>query len=137
MAIVNPMSGRTQSRQGRGGTMTDLERDIPYDARRRVGAFVQQARVERGITQQQLGAAMGVYNTAISAIELGRNSISPERYGELADLLGINRNTFGTLLLKYYNPWLYDLLYPGDHEVQVMLGQLPERVTDNRPEGSR
>jgi hypothetical protein len=32
-------------------------------------------------------------DTAVSAIELGRNSLPPERYAEMADALGADRKT--------------------------------------------
>jgi transcriptional regulator with XRE-family HTH domain len=129
MGIVKPMMGRTK----RGSTPSNLERDIAYDYRRIVGHWIQDKRLKTGLTQQALGRALGISNTAVSAIELGRNTLSPERMGELADILGVLRHEFGTFMLRYTNPWMYALIY-GEHDptLKADLQNLPERLADNR-----
>lgn len=125
-AITYPMLGRSGS--NRGGKPSDLSRDIPYDHRRMVGAYLQAARLKAGMTQEEVGRLLGNGGSSISAVELGRTAVSPERYGALADILGMSRKVWGEFLLKHYNPWLYDLIFPGDPEVEALISALPERT---------
>ncbi len=49
---------------------------------------VQAKRLERGLTQEQLGNALGLSKTRISEIEAGVFPTDPDRIWQLADALG-------------------------------------------------
>lgn len=126
-AVTKPMMGRT----ARGATASDLSQDLAYDYRRKIGAYFRELRERAEMTQGDVAKRLGVYNTAISAMELGRSTLSPERYADLADLFEVDRKTLGKFLLRYTNPWLFALLY-GEKALGDDAHRLPERVTDHR-----
>ncbi len=105
-AITKPMMNRK-----RGAIGADLDQDIAYDYRRRIGRWVRENRLRLDLTQAALGDVLGMGHTAVSALELGRSVISPERYAALADLFGLPRSEVGKFLLRYTNPWIYALIY--------------------------
>jgi transcriptional regulator with XRE-family HTH domain len=126
MPITNPLAGRQRVHKGRVD-------DIGFTNRRIVGDYIANKRMARGLTQRELGKALGMLDTSVSAIELGRNSLAPERYAEMADALGVGRKSYARLLLRYYNPWLFAMLYP-DQLPEKALGDIPERIADHREE---
>jgi transcriptional regulator with XRE-family HTH domain len=101
------------------------------DNRRIVGDYLADHRVRRGLTQLDVGRALGMRDTAVSAIELGRNSLPPERYGEMADVLGVERRAFMKFVLRYYNPWAFSMLFPKELPASE-IATLPERLNDLR-----
>ena len=104
-AFTKPMSGRGQSGD-------DLRKDL--------GQYIRDLRTKRDMTQADLAKAVGItYYTAISAIEVGRNVVPPERYLDFARALGVNPKTFAKTVLRLTNPWLYALLYEDDVEAAV------------------
>jgi transcriptional regulator with XRE-family HTH domain len=79
-----------------------------------------------------VGDTVGVWNTAISAIEIGRNSVPPERYKDFADVLGIPRKEWARFILEQTDPWLYALLFDDEKKVSHRIKTIPERVGDTR-----
>ena len=63
------------------------------------------------IPGKQLADLMDVRETAISAIETGRNTIPPERYEQLAKLLNVPAQKFTVHILRYDNPWLFKMIF--------------------------
>ena len=99
-AIVKPLAGR-------GTSTSDLKHEL--------GQYVRDCREARGMTQADLARAVGMtYYTAISAIEIGRNSVPPERYMAFAEALGVNPKTFVRNVLRLTNPWAFVLLFSND-----------------------
>ena len=128
-SFTNPMSNRrgpTHGHKGRG-------EDLGLEARRVVGDWLAERRLARGLTQADVGKALGILHTAVSAIELGRNSLPPERFKDMADCLGVNRRQFAKHVLRHYNPWMFALLFPGEMSEEAV-EMLPERLTDHRKE---
>lgn len=124
-SMSNPMGNRRLP----GGPSASGERDLSYEYRRKLGAWVREQRVKAGLTQQQLADRLGVTFTAISAVELGRNNIPPERYFGLADVLGVDRAELGKLVLRWSNPWLYACLFGlREHSLKEDLGIIPDRL---------
>ena len=104
-AITKPTSGR-----GTVGAVLKVE----------LGAYVRDLREKRGMTQADLAKAVGMtYYTAISAIEVGRNVVPPERYHAFAEALGVNPRTFGRTVLRLTNPWLFAMLYAEDPKAEI------------------
>lgn len=120
-AITNPLMGR---RLGR-------EEDMGMQNRRIIGDYIAELRRKRGLTQLEVAKSLGMRDAAVSAIELGRNSLPPERMAELADILGVNRVTFAKNVTRHYNPWLFSMLFPKELPEQALVG-LPERLVDHR-----
>ncbi|WP_428539258.1 helix-turn-helix domain-containing protein [Rhodopila sp.] len=89
--ITKPYLGRAGQVRAKGNDIDAPNRDIGHEERRKIGRYISDLREAKGMTQLELGDQLGVRNTYISAIELGRTSISPERYGQLADALGVKQ----------------------------------------------
>lgn len=121
VAITNPLMGR---RLGR-------DEDLGMENRRIVGDYIADLRRSNGLTQLDVAKALGMRDAAVSAIELGRNSLPPERMAELADVLGVNRTKFAKEITRWYNPWLFSMLYPKEMAEQALEG-LPSRLVDHR-----
>lgn len=127
MSIAYPLMGRTT----RGSSGTDLTRDIPHDYRRQSGAYLRDLRTKRGLTQQQLGEQIGVGFTAVSAIENGRVSVPPDKYELLVSALGVPRQEFGKIMLRFSNPWAYALIFGArEQALKDELAAMPSRYTD-------
>lgn len=120
-SVTNPLATR-RDEEGR---------DVGHELRHAFGRQLRKWREARGLTQLDMGKALGIRDTAWSAIELGRNSLSPERYHDAAEALGVPAAEFAQVMLRYYNPWLYGMLWPKGMP-QVMLDEIPERTRDLR-----
>lgn len=59
------------------------------DTKRRLARRVREARLERGLTQAEVGRALGLHRPAISEIEAGRRSVTGEELVELSELLAV------------------------------------------------
>jgi transcriptional regulator with XRE-family HTH domain len=127
-AITNPLMGRSRRQQGK---RLGREEDIGFENRRIVGDYVAELRRKRGLTQLEVAKSMGMRDAAVSAIELGRNSLPPERMAPWADILGVDRRQFAKHITRYYNPWLFSMLFPKEMPEEALEG-LPERLVDHR-----
>lgn len=72
-----------------------------------MGAIIRRLRVERGLSQERLGEAMGLTFQQVQKYERGANRISASRLVDLAETLGV--------------------------EVGEMFAELPKRATDQSP----
>jgi len=123
------MPAFTKPLLGRGDTSTDLKLAL--------GAYVRELRERRGMTQADLAKAVGLrFNTAVSAIEVGRNTIPPERYLDFANALGVNPRTFMRRVLQLTNPWAFALLFSDKPEdgFREVNKRLRARSRGNEPE---
>lgn len=81
--------------------------------RRRAGQWLKQKREERNLSQRQLADILGLeYYTFVSQLETGRGRIPPERYEDWANALGIKPREFVYVLMRYYDPITFSLLFP-------------------------
>lgn len=139
--ITKPLLGRSGPRNGKGsprliwqGTL-----DTTTDARSvptcRTLDCAPNAEGTRGLTQAEVAHELGVWHSAVSSWEVGRASIPPERYDEIATLYGLNRKKFATFLLRYSNPWLYAMMF-HDQEAVSDIKHIPDRIMDNRRHSS-
>lgn len=80
-----------------------------------LGAYMQGLREKAGMTQAQLAQALGfTYPSAISAIEVGRNTVPPERYLQFAEVLGVEPKVFGEEVLRLTDPWMHAILFASN-----------------------
>jgi transcriptional regulator with XRE-family HTH domain len=92
---------------GRGESTADLKLEL--------GRYIRELREKRGMTQADLARAVGMtYYTAISAIEVGRNTLPTERYLQFSQALGVAPKTFMKRVLALKDPWAYALLFEAD-----------------------
>lgn len=117
-SIKNPLSGRIR----------EDGQDIGFEYRRKVGRYLAQHRLDVDLTQEGLGHLVGMRPSAISAIELGRNPIPPERYRDFADALGLEPKAFGLFLLEWTDPWLYALIHGDAKAAKHHLDKVPDRL---------
>lgn len=106
------MPAHTKPLAGRGETTTDLKLEL--------GRYIRDLRTRRGMTQADLAKALGMtFYTAISAIEVGRNTVPPERYLDFAKALGVNPKTFMKTVLRLTNPWAFAILFTDQPEAET------------------
>jgi transcriptional regulator with XRE-family HTH domain len=91
------------------------QHDVGAEYRRVIGSWIKGLRVQADLTQKQLAELMDVRETAISAIETGRNTIPPERYEQLANLLNVPAQKFAVHILRYDNPWLFKMIFGANY----------------------
>jgi transcriptional regulator with XRE-family HTH domain len=119
------MPAFTKPLAGRGESTMDLKLEL--------GRYVRELRTKRGMTQADLAKALGMqFYTAISAIELGRNTVPPERYLDFARALGVNPKTFMRHVLRLTNPWAFAILFTDqpDAATAVVNAQIDGRSND-------
>lgn len=88
--------------------------------RRQAGRWLKQKREEAGLSQRQLADRLGLdYYTFISQLETGRGRIPPERYADWAKALDLEPRDFVFVLMRYYDPITFALLFPGEAERQA------------------
>lgn len=85
--------------------------------RRQAGRWLKQKREERNLSQRQLADLLGLeYYTFISQLETGRGRIPPERYADWAAALAMTPRDFVFVLMRYYDPITFSLLFPEETE---------------------
>jgi len=67
-----------------------------YKEYRLFGQAVRQARIDRGLTIAQLGELVGLHESSMRCIELGKQGIYLRNAIQLSNLLGINLNALFT-----------------------------------------
>lgn len=83
--------------------------------RRAAGRYLANLRKDAKLTQRRLADLVGLdYYTFISQLECGQGRLPPHLYVKYAKALGIDRQTFGREVIKFYDPWTYSTLF-GDH----------------------
>lgn len=66
--------------------MVGMEGDLQVD----VGRRVRRIRTERGISQEQLAAALGVHRTYLGGVERGERNLTLRSVERLAERLGVD-----------------------------------------------
>ena len=84
------------------------------DARTELGSWLRTLREAQGLSQRQLADMLDLdYYTFISQLETGRGKIPSARYRDWAKVLQQEPKAFMTILLRYYEPEAYEMLF-GD-----------------------
>ena len=128
--ITKPMMDRTPDDDGD---------DLAYKYRRIIGRRVRELRLKADMTQRELGDLVTIGETGISALELGRSSVSPERYEEFATIFDLDREEWGKWLLRYTDPYLYALIFglKNNPDLKADLTRLNSATRLNRKRGPR
>ena len=80
--------------------------------RKAAGRYLAGLRKDAQLTQRVLADLVGLdYYTFISQLECGAGRVPPNLYAAFADALGINRQEFGRQMVKFYDPWTYEILF--------------------------
>jgi transcriptional regulator with XRE-family HTH domain len=88
--------------------------------RRQAGRWLKQKREERNLSQRQLADLLSLdYYTFISQLETGRGRIPPERYVDWARSLGMKPRDFVYVLMRYYDPITFSILFPDAEAVDL------------------
>ena len=132
-SINRPMYKRLPTNSvDRGSKGADLKRDIAFDYRRTVGIWLRDLRQSRELTQQDVADQLGLGFTAVSAIEVGRSSVPPEKYEELADLYEVDHKEFAKKMLRYSNPWAFAMIFGADKQLSSDISEIPVRNNGRR-----
>ena len=95
--------------------LAELKKNSPEEARENrisLGLWLRTLREERGLSQRALADILSLdYYTFISQLETGRGKIPEQRYAEWAEALGQDPKSFVKVLMSYYHPTTYSLLF--------------------------
>lgn len=85
--------------------------------RQEAGQWLRDLRKARNLSQRELARLVHVeYYTFISQIEAGKGRIPPDRYTVWANALGVAPRDFVKMILRYYDPVTYEILFSNDEE---------------------
>ena len=101
--------------------------------RKRGGKWLKDQREKVGFSQRELAKELSLpYYTFISQVENGTARIPPEHYENWAAALRVPIATFVRAMLKYYDPVIFDLLFPRDTSRALPAKRKPagQRVTE-------
>ncbi len=93
-------------------TTYDASSDQSKRLRKAAGRYLAGLRKDAQLTQRVLADLVGLdYYTFISQLECGAGRVPPNLYAAFADALGIERREFGREMVKFYDPWTYEILF--------------------------
>ena len=99
-----------------------LRRGSANDYKAALGQYIKELRQKAGLTQADFAKLLGItYYTSISAIEVGRNVVPPERYADFAKHLGVAPREFAQRVLELTNPWMYVMMFSENPEEDIRL----------------
>jgi transcriptional regulator with XRE-family HTH domain len=79
------------------------------------GQWLRELREAQALSQRQLADKVGIeYYTFISQLECGHGRIPPDRYRIWAEALDVEARHFVQLLMHFYDPVTYQILFEGD-----------------------
>ncbi|MDB5455014.1 MAG: HipB-family transcriptional regulator [Caulobacter sp.] len=80
--------------------------------RRQAGRWLKATREMAGLTQAELAEKIGLrYYTFVSQVENGLGRVPIETQAAWAEAIGLDPGDFARILLRYYEPELYRLLF--------------------------
>lgn len=87
----------------------------------KAGYLLAKLREESGLLQIELAEMMGQnHTTKVSGIEHGNARLPATWWPKYAEIFGINKVAFGTLMAKYYKPHTYKIIN-GDGDLDKIL----------------
>lgn len=108
----------------------DMDRDVAYEYRKRIGSYLSKLRTQAGMTQREVADHLGMTVSSYSGLETARWSLPPEHYATICSLFGLDTTEFASYLLRYTNPQLYALMngVKGDPTLKADLQYLSGRA---------
>jgi len=104
------------------------------DLRKRGGAWLKSLREARGLSQSQMARLLGSdHYTFISQLETGRGRIPPDRYKDWAEALDLPSHILARELLRYYDPMVFELLFPDPAQTAPLGGSEAGPLPANAP----
>lgn len=88
-----------------------------------LGTWIAGMRRARELTQEELGAAVGISSGMVSHLECGKASVPSDHYQRLAEVLGVSTKTFCRVVLRLQDPALYAGLYGADEQLKAELSR--------------
>lgn len=85
--------------------------------RRQQGRLIRSLRHARGLTQAELGDAVGVTSNVICLIETGRVPVLPEKVRQFAEVLRVELRPLAAYLLFAQNPDVAAIVWPQMREL--------------------
>lgn len=93
-----------------------------------VGGYLRQRRDALDLSQAALAEKLEVAGPVVSSWETGKSPLPPERYADVAKALKFDLPKFTKVILRYSNPHLFDLMFPGeDPTIKKELAGLTKR----------
>ena len=82
------------------------------ELRKQAGAWLRMRRCELGLSQRELALRVNMeYYTFISQIEAGRGRVPADRFRIWAEALEMDPGEFAKSLMKFYDPYTYELVF--------------------------
>jgi transcriptional regulator with XRE-family HTH domain len=98
MATTNPLASHPDS----------------ANLRKEAGAYLKKVREKAGISQNELAKKVGIdYYTMISQVEGGKVRLPPDKMQGWADAVQVDPETFAKTLLRFYDPFTWEILFGG------------------------
>ena len=86
--------------------------------RKHAGMVLKQLRAKAGYTQKELAEKVGLeYYTFVSQIENGSGRVPVELYGEFAKAYDVDVEKFSRMLVRLYDPAVYNWLFYNSRDV--------------------
>lgn len=125
-ATIKPLMGRAVVKKD------GIKIDLLPQSRLTIGRYIRDARLKAGLTQREVGEAIGTNNKAVNSQEVGRQNLAPEYWERIPEAFGWSkeeREAWGWFLLENTNPWLFRLLRTarGKPKLQQALNLVPPR----------
>jgi len=104
------------------------------ELRKEAGMWLRELRERQGLSQRQFAERVGLeYYTFVSQIEAGRGRIPADRYQHWARALGVEARDFVRIMLKFYEPITFRILFGEDPEEGAKLEpKQPEQMETAR-----
>jgi transcriptional regulator with XRE-family HTH domain len=94
-----------------------LQVNSAVELRKKAGSWLRERRCELGLSQRELARRVNMeYYTFISQIEAGRGRIPAERLQEWSEALEVEPKEFAKTLMRYYDPFTYEMLFASDRK---------------------
>jgi transcriptional regulator with XRE-family HTH domain len=85
--------------------------------KKKAGSWLREQRQKAGLSQMDLANKLGFkYYTFISQIENGFGRVPSQSMGDWARALGVRPSQFARVLLSYYDPALFHVLFKDGKE---------------------
>jgi DNA-binding XRE family transcriptional regulator len=88
--------------------------------RKEAGRYLKRQRQAAGLTQQEVARRVGIaYYTTISQVEAGKTRVPPDKMQSWAEALQVEPTAFAQQLLRYYDPFTWQLLFGNQAKGEV------------------